>query len=97
MTTELFGEYSQFTQKFIEAWDEFASINSETAELIESGESVPEELEAERKAYWSTVEAMIIEAWNRWQKTSMQLRRDGWNFWMKEDAILRERRYGSRK
>lgn len=91
---ELFGEYSKFTQKFIEVWDEYTGIVSEMRELSESGESIPEELEAERKLYWVKVEKMILEGYNRWQKSSMEMRRDGWDFWTKEDWILREQRYG---
>lgn len=90
----IFNEYSVFTQKFNQMWDEYMGLQSEILEYQEEGEVVPESLMNERNAFREIVTNMISEGWNRWQKTDIEMRKDGWNYWMAEDKILRELRYG---
>lgn len=92
--TFLFSEYSAFTQKFIELWDEYAGIMGEIEECREDGAAVPDDTMAEKNAYAAAIETMIADGWNRWNKTPAELRQDGWNYFFSEDKILREMRYG---
>lgn len=90
----IFGEYSRFTQKLIQIWDEYAGINSEIIEMQEDEMPVPEALELEKHIFFKQLENMILEGYHRWGKSAAEMRKDGWDFWMAEDKILRERRYG---
>lgn len=89
-----FNDYSIFTQKFIQAWDEYSGLQSEILECQAEGEDIPEDLLKARDEFQEIVSNMVSEGWNRWQKTGIEMRKDGWNFWMSEDKILRELRYG---
>lgn len=94
--TILFGEYSRFAQSFIEVWDELTYLDAEVESYTEEMQEVPEDLQNERDSYHETIVNMIAEGWNRWQKTADEMRKEGWEFWMLEDKILRERRYGNK-
>lgn len=93
---KLFGAYSQFTQKFIAVWDEYAALESELKEYQEDGEDAPKSLIEETMAYLATLENLITEGWNKFNKTPEELKKDGWNYFFTEDAILREMRYGNK-
>lgn len=92
--TILFSEYSIFSQKFIEVWDEYIALESEIQECKNEAWNIPDDLIAQKNVYHGIVTNMITEGWNRWQKTGVEMRKDGWNYWMAEDKILRQERYG---
>lgn len=94
--TILFNDYSKFTQKFIEVWDEFVYLDAEVESYTEEMQEVPEDLQNERDSYHETTMNMIAEGWNRWQKTKEEMRKDGWDYWMAEDIVLRNQRYGNK-
>lgn len=93
---ENFGEYSRFTQKFIQVIDELNGMAAEKSELKDDGEPIPAELEKEMTAYTLTAANMVDEGIRRFGKDAKELINDGWKFWMAEDVILRERRYGKK-
>jgi hypothetical protein len=88
--------YSRYTQKYIEIFDEFRGYEQEKAEFEDEGQEVPVRILEQFMIYKIKVENMILEAYNRWNKGHDDLYRDGWKFWMKEDAELREKRYGTK-
>lgn len=88
--------YSRLSQKFIEVFDEYRAIQNEVAEFNEEGQDVPFRLAVQLETYKMQVEKMATEALLRFNKKADEFYHDGWDFWMKEDAELREQRYGKR-
>lgn len=88
--------YSRLSQKFIEVFDEYRAIQNEVAEFYEEGQEVPFRLAVQLETHKMKVEKMANDAFINFNKKADEFYRDGWNFWMKEDAELREQRYGKR-
>jgi hypothetical protein len=88
--------YSQFSQYFIEMMDEFKGIESEVEELLSSGDDVPQPLASELFRHQVIVDILTQAGKELYNKTPKELYKDGWAFWFKEDAELREKRYGKK-
>lgn len=86
--------YSRFAQYYIEMVDEFRGLASEVEELTEDGQTIPQELANEYFRIETIVNILTQAGEERYKKTPVQLYKEGWEFWMKEDAELREKRYG---
>jgi hypothetical protein len=89
--------YSKFAQYYIENVDELNGLTSEVEELLSEGEAVPKDLEKELHRHQVIVTILTQMGIEKYNKTPKQLYHDGWNFWFKEDAELREQRYGGQK
>lgn len=88
--------YSRITQYYIEQVDNLRGLESEAEELLDDGEQVPESITREIHRHKMIVGLLINTGKEKFNKTPNQLYQDGWNFWFKEDAELREKRYGKK-
>jgi hypothetical protein len=86
--------YSKLAQYYIEQVDNLNSLQSEADEFEETGEPIPDELESEIFRHKFIVEVIAKTGKEQFKKEPKQLYNDGWHFWFKEDAELREKRYG---
>jgi len=93
---KLNDEYNVFAQKYIEAWDEFIGIESQVLELEKKDIGVPESLKNEIYRYKLTIGTFAMYGKNHFNKNHKEIYKDGWDFWFKEDAELREKNYGSK-
>lgn len=87
-------QYSRFAQYYIEMVDNLKGLESECEELLDSGQEVPRELANELFRIETCVNILTQAGEELYNKNPKQLYQDGWNFWFKEDAELREERYG---
>jgi hypothetical protein len=87
-------KYSRFAQYYIEMVDELKGLMGEIQELSNEGQIIPKELENEHFRIETCVNILTQAGEELYKKTPKQLYQDGWAFWMKEDAELREARYG---
>jgi hypothetical protein len=88
--------YSKFAQYYIEMLDEFRGLLADVHEYNESHEEIPQELKNEYGRHMLIVELLEREGKEKFNKSREELYRDGWDFWFKEDAELREKRYGKK-
>jgi hypothetical protein len=88
--------YSRFTQYYIEMVDELRGLASEVEELTEDGQTVPQELANEFFRIETCVNILTQKGKEEYNKTPKELYKEGWDFWIKEDTELREKRYGKK-
>lgn len=88
--------YSRFAQYYIEMVDELRGIQGEIEELTEDGQPIPKELANELFRHETIVHILTQKGEQEYKKTPKQIYQDGWAFWFKEDAELREKRYGKK-
>jgi hypothetical protein len=88
--------YSRFAQYYIEMVDELRGLAGEIQELTEDGQIIPKELENEHFRIETCVMILAQACTENYNKTPQQVYKDGWEFWMKEDKELREKRYGQK-
>lgn len=88
--------YSRFAQYFIEMTDEWRGLSGEIEELTEDGQPVPEELSREFFRIETIINILTQACREHYNKSPQQVYKEGWEFWMKEDAELREKRYGKK-
>jgi hypothetical protein len=88
--------YSRFAQYYIEMVDELKGLVNEIEELAEDGQIIPKELENEHFRIETIVVILSQACKENYNKTPKQVYQDGWDFWFKEDAELREKRYGKK-
>ena len=87
-------EYSRFSQYYIQMADHLNELKDEAAELQEEGLEVPERLTNEIFRH-TLIKSILTQAGAElYGKSAKQLYKDGWEFWFKEDAELREKNYG---
>lgn len=86
--------YNELAQKFISVWDNLKGLGADIMELEESKEKVPEDLRSEYEVYNKLAAELIEKAEKEFGKSSKELYKDGWDFWMEEDKQMREERYG---
>jgi hypothetical protein len=89
-------EYSRFAQYYIEIADELRGLASEMEELTDDGQTVPKELANEYFRHETILDILTQAGKEKYNKSPKELYQDGWNFWFKEDAELREKRYGKK-
>jgi hypothetical protein len=95
METEVM--YSKFAQYFIEIADHLRGLESEAEELQSEDKAIPHSLSSEIYRHTVILEILTQAGEEMYNKSPKQLYQDGWNFWFKEDAELREQRYGRNK
>lgn len=87
-------KYSQFTQYYIEILNVLDALNDEMEELHSLGEEIPQSLYNEIKRH-TFIKSILTQAGEElYSKSAKDLYKDGWNYWFKEDAELRELNYG---
>jgi hypothetical protein len=88
--------YSQFSQQYIEHWDNYRGLESEAEEYQEAGLDIPEHLQNEINRHKIIIGAFAQVGKERFNKEHAEIYKDGWNYWMAEDLELREKRYGKK-
>jgi hypothetical protein len=88
--------YSQFAQNYIEHWDNFRGLEAEMEELLADGLEVPENLKNELNRHKLIIGVFVQVGKEKFNKEHNEIYKDGWNFWIEEDAELREKRYGKK-
>ncbi len=93
---ELFGAYSEFVQKYIEVKDDYRGLESHIEELKKLGEEIPLEVLIDHNKHFVLVYNFEKIGLEKYNKTPNELYKEGWEYWTKEDLILREKRYGKK-
>lgn len=88
--------YSKFAQYYIEMVDNLNGLTGEVEELLSEGEVVPQRLADELHRIQICVAIITQTGEQQYGKSPKELYNDGWHFWFKEDAELREKRYGGK-
>lgn len=88
--------YSSLAQSYIENVDQLNGITAEVEELLSEGIAVPQLLENELHRLQFVVTILSQTGEEKYNKSPKQLYQDGWAYWFKEDAELREKRYGGK-
>jgi hypothetical protein len=94
MTREI--EYSQFAQYFVEISETLDGLESEVEELVSEGKEVPLEMASELYRHTVILDILTHAGKELYNKSIKELYQDGWKFWFKEDAELREMMYGGK-
>jgi hypothetical protein len=90
-------EYSRFSQYFIEIADHLKGLELEAEELLSEDKEIPQPLASEIYRHTVILEILTQAGEEMYSKNPKQLYQDGWDFWFKEDAELRELRYGRKE
>ncbi len=88
-------KYSQFTQYFIEILNVLEALNDEAEELHSVGGEVPQSLGNEIYRHTLIINILTQAGKEIYNKTAKELKKDGWDFWFKEDSDLREEHYSN--
>lgn len=86
--------YSRFSQYYVEMCDKLRSLEDEAHEEDKELGFVRPALSSEIFRHEVIVDILTQAGQERYNKAPNEVYKDGWDFWFKEDAEMRERKYG---
>jgi hypothetical protein len=87
--------YGRLAWYYTETTDTLSALKDEEMELLSEEEKVPQMLKNEITRHQFIISILTQLGEEKYSKSPKSLYQDGWNFWFKEDAELREKRYSS--